>query len=145
MCLIMFALNHQACMRLRSHTETVFFKRLRNLCFRFCSLQNLDQCFDSPCSIRLFMEDQIRVFRVSNSFGVTSQIAKMCCKIQPFHNCPNSTEFGSFKLIMYLGHIFLSFQVELQARLSIIGGVRIGPQHFNIRDYPKNNNVTLYS
>ena len=97
------------------------------------------------CSIRIFMEDRIRVFRVSNSFGITSQKAKMCCKITPFHDCPNSTEFGSFKLTMYLGLIFWSFQVELQARLSIIGGVRIGPQHFNIRDYPKNNNVTLYS
>ena len=59
MCLIMFALNHQACMRLRSHTKAVFFKRARNVCFRFCSLQNLDLCFGSL----LFKTD---IYRGSN-------------------------------------------------------------------------------
>jgi len=59
------------------------------------------------------IEDQIRVFGVSNLFGMESQKAKVCRKMTPFQDCPSSTEFGSFKLMTYLslysGHFKKSY------------------------------------
>ena len=83
--------------------SAVFLKRVRNLCFTSFVVFNIEIIVSAVfCSMRISVENRITVFRVSNLFGITTQKVKLCCKMTLFHDCSNSTEFGSFKLMTHL-------------------------------------------